>query len=51
MIPANGKIKPVLEVKISPDVSGEIVELNFKEGDRIKKGDLIIKIKQDLYLP
>lgn len=50
IIPANGKIKPVLEVKISPDVSGEIVELNFKEGDRIKKGDLIIKIKQDLYL-
>jgi len=50
IIPANGKIKPVLEVKISPDVSGEIVELNFKEGDQIKKGDLIIKIKQDVYL-
>jgi len=50
MIPANGKIKPVVEVKISPDVSGEIVELNFKEGDPIKKGDLIIKIKQDVYI-
>ena len=50
MIPANGKIKPVVEVKISPDVSGEIVELNFKEGDQIKKGDLIIKIKQDVYI-
>ncbi len=50
IIPANGKIKPVLEVKISPDVSGEIVELNFKEGDQIKKGDLIIKIKQDVYI-
>ncbi len=49
-IPANGKIKPVTEVKISPDVSGEIVELNFKEGDYIKKGDLIIKIKQDVYI-
>ncbi|MFA6335693.1 MAG: efflux RND transporter periplasmic adaptor subunit [Bacteroidales bacterium] len=50
VIPANGKIKPVVEVKISPDVSGEIVELNFKEGDPIKKGDLIIKIKQDVYI-
>ena len=50
MIPANGKIKPVVEVKISPDVSGEIIELNFKEGDPIKKGDLIIKIKQDVYI-
>jgi len=50
VIPANGKIKPVVEVKISPDVSGEIIELNFKEGDPIKKGDLIIKIKQDVYI-
>ena len=50
VIPANGKIKPVVEVKISPDVSGEIVELNFKEGDYIKRGDLIIKIKQDVYI-
>lgn len=50
LIPANGKIKPVTEIKISPDVSGEIVELNFKEGDVIKKGDLILKIKQDLYI-
>ena len=49
-IPANGKIQPVTEVKISPDVSGEIVELHVKEGDRVKKGDLIIKIKQDIYL-
>jgi HlyD family secretion protein len=50
VIPANGKIKPVVEVKISPDVSGEIVELNFKEGDMIKRGELIIKIKQDVYM-
>lgn len=49
-IPANGKIQPVTEVKISPDVSGEIVELNVKEGDAVKKGDLVIKIKQDIYL-
>jgi len=49
-IPANGKIQPVTEVKISPDVSGEIVELHIKEGDAVKKGDLIIKIRQDIYL-
>ena len=49
-IPANGKIQPVTEVKISPDVSGEIVELHIKEGDAVKKGDLILKIRQDIYL-
>lgn len=49
-IPANGKIHPVTEVKISPDVSGEIIELNVEEGDRVSRGDLIIKIKQDVYI-
>ena len=38
MIPANGKIRPVTEVKITPDVSGEIIELNVKEGDKVRKG-------------
>lgn len=50
VIPASGKIQPVVEVKISPDVSGEIIELNCKEGDQVKKGDLLIKIKQDVYI-
>lgn len=49
-IPANGKIHPVTEVKISPDVSGEIIELNVEEGDRVGTGDLVIKIKQDVYI-
>ena len=49
-IPANGKIQPVIEVKISPDVSGEIIELNVNEGDRVNAGDLLIKIKQDVYI-
>ena len=49
-IPANGKIQPVTEVKISPDVSGEIIRLNFQEGDAVKKGDLILQIKQDVYI-
>ena len=50
IIPANGKIQPVVEVKISPEVSGEIVELHVKEGDIVAKGTLLIKIKQDTYL-
>lgn len=47
---ANGKIQPVLQVKISPEVSGEIIDLPVKEGQSIKKGDLIVKIKRDFYL-
>ena len=50
VIPANGKIQPVVEVKISPEVSGEIVELNVKEGDIVREGAVLIKIKQDTYL-
>ncbi len=50
MIPANGKIQPVTEVKISPDVSGEIVELNVKEGDKVERGQLLLKIKPDVYV-
>lgn len=49
IIPANGKIQPVIEVKISPDVSGEIVRLNVQEGDMVHRGDLLIQIKQDQY--
>jgi HlyD family secretion protein len=49
-VTANGKIQPEKEVKISPDVSGEIVELNVKEGDFVKKGDLLFKIKPDIYI-
>lgn len=50
IISANGRIKPQTEVKLTPDVSGEIVELYVREGDQIKKGDLLLKIKQDNYL-
>ena len=48
-VSANGKIQPEVEVKISPDVSGEIVELYVKEGDQVKKGDLLAKINPDYY--
>jgi HlyD family secretion protein len=47
---ANGKIQPVLQVKISPEVSGEIIDLPVKEGQSVKKGDLILKIKPDFYI-
>ena len=48
-ISANGRVQPVTEVKISPDVSGEIVELNVEEGQQVEKGMLLLKIKPDTY--
>tara|TARA_B100000886_G_C20421126_1_gene491659 strand:+ start:273 stop:1562 length:1290 start_codon:yes stop_codon:yes gene_type:complete len=48
-VSASGKIQPEVEVKISPDVSGEIVQLDIKEGDKVEKGDLLLKIKPDTY--
>ncbi len=50
MVTATGKIQPEVLVKISPEVSGEIVALPVKEGQRVKKGDLLLKIKPDFYL-
>jgi HlyD family secretion protein len=49
-ITANGKIQPETEVKISPDVAGEIVELTIKEGDKVEKGQLLCRIKPDIYI-
>jgi HlyD family secretion protein len=49
-ITANGKIQPEKEVRISPDVAGEIVELTVKEGDNVTKGQLLCRIKPDIYL-
>ena len=49
-VAANGKIQPEVEVKISPDVSGEITELLVKEGEKVKKGDLLAKVNPDIYL-
>ena len=49
-ITANGKIQPEKEVKISPDVSGEIVALTIKEGDHVEKGQLLLRIKPDTYI-
>jgi HlyD family secretion protein len=49
VVVANGKIQPVVQVKISPEVSGEIIELPVKEGQKVKKGDLLLRIKPDFY--
>ncbi len=48
-VSATGKIQPEIEVKISSEVSGEIIELPVKEGQLVKKGDLLVKINPDLY--
>ena len=50
LITANGKIQPETEVKISPDVAGEIVELHVEEGDEVQAGDLLCVIKPDIYI-
>ncbi|HEY8689946.1 MAG TPA: efflux RND transporter periplasmic adaptor subunit [Chitinophagaceae bacterium] len=46
---ASGKVYPVVEVKMSPDISGEIVELNVVEGDSVKKGQVLARIYADIY--
>jgi len=48
-VSASGMIQPVYEVKISPDVPGEIIELNIEEGDSVQRGELLIKLKPDIY--
>lgn len=48
-VSATGKIQPEIEVKISSEVSGEIIDLPVKEGQVVKKGDLLVRINPDLY--
>jgi HlyD family secretion protein len=49
IVTSSGKVQPVIEVKISPDVSGEIVQLRVKEGDFVKKGELLVTINPEIY--
>ncbi len=49
VVNASGKIYPEIEVKVSPDISGEITELNVQEGDTVKKGQLLARIYADIY--
>jgi HlyD family secretion protein len=48
-VSATGKIQPEIEVKISPEVAGEIIDLPVEDGKAVKKGDLLVKIKPDTY--
>src|SRR5436305_2640427 len=48
-VSATGKVQPETEVKISPEVAGEIIELPVEDGMPVKKGDLLVKIKPDSY--
>ena len=49
LVTATGKVQPEVEVKISTEAPGEIIELPFKEGATVKKGDLLVKIRPDTY--
>ena len=49
LVTATGKIQPEVEVKIAPEVSGEIVEIPVREGQTVRKGDLLLRIKPDSY--
>jgi HlyD family secretion protein len=46
---ASGKVYPEIEVKVSPDISGEIIELNVQEGDSVRKGQVLARIYADVY--
>ena len=49
LVSASGKVYPEIEVKVSPDISGEITELTVQEGDTVKKGQLLGRIYADIY--
>ncbi len=49
IVSASGRIQPEVEVTIRPDVSGEVIELNVREGDYVREGDLLLRIKPDIY--
>lgn len=45
----SGKLQPVMQVKISSEVAGEIIDLPVKEGQQVHKGDLLVRVRPDLY--
>ncbi len=49
IVTASGRVRPVTEVKMSPDVSGEIIELNVEEGDYVERGHFLARINPDIY--
>ena len=49
LVTGSGKLQPVVQVKISSEVAGEIIDLPVKEGQKVRKGDLLVRVKPDLY--
>lgn len=49
VVTGSGKLQPVVQVKISSEVAGEIIDLPVKEGQQVHKGDLLVRVKPDLY--
>lgn len=49
VVNASGKVYPEIEVKVSPDISGEITQLNVQEGDTVKRGQILARIYADVY--
>jgi HlyD family secretion protein len=49
VVTGSGKLQPVMQVKISSEVAGEIIDLPVKEGQQVRKGDLLVRVRPDLY--
>lgn len=49
-VSASGTVQPVTEVKLAPEVSGEIIELNVEDGDSVRQGEVLVKIRPDVWL-
>jgi len=48
-VSASGTVQPVIEVKLAPEVSGEIIELNVEDGDSVRTGQILVKIRPDVW--
>jgi HlyD family secretion protein len=49
-VSASGTVQPVIEVKLAPEVSGEIIDLRIQDGDSVKMGDVLVKIRPDVWI-
>jgi HlyD family secretion protein len=49
-VSASGTVQPVIEVKLAPEVSGEIIQLNVQDGDSVNLGDVLVKIRPDVWV-
>src|SRR5882757_9346913 len=49
-VSASGTVQPVIEVKLAPEVSGEIIELNVEDGDSVQLGETLVKIRPDIFI-